>query len=300
MSATPSANPTVKPVLKPASLRHNEIIALFRQHGFLTMEALAEHFAVTTQTIRRDINALCDADILRRRHGGAELILSARNQPYDMRRINNLEQKAEIGAAVAALIPNSCSVLIGIGTTPEQVALALAKHDHLTVITNNLRAALALSTNQNNQVIVPGGTLRFPNPEILGNDADKLFRNFRADFGIYGVGGVDTDGTLLDFDRMESSSRQALRESCRTQILVTDNSKFGRQAPVRGGHLSDPDILVTDSPLSPALAAMLAGNTRVVVTSQPDYSTDTDHQSTTSAATGNSVMAAIASIAAGK
>lgn len=109
--------------------------------------------------------------------------------------------------------------------------------------------------------------MRFPNPEILGNDADKLFRNFRADFGIYGVGGVDTDGTLLDFDRMESSSRQALRESCRTQILVTDNSKFGRQAPVRGGHLSDPDILVTDSPLNPALAAMLAGNTRVVVTS---------------------------------
>ncbi len=294
MSATPAVNSVPKPVLKPASLRHNEIIALFRLHGFLTMEALAEHFAVTTQTIRRDINALCDADILRRRHGGAELILSARNQPYDMRRINNLEQKTEIGAAVAALIPNSCSVLIGIGTTPEQVALALAKHDHLTVITNNLRAALALSTNQNNQVIVPGGTLRFPNPEILGNDADKLFRNFRADFGIYGVGGVDTDGTLLDFDRMESSSRQALRESCRTQILVTDNSKFGRQAPVRGGHLSDPDILVTDSPLSPALAAMLAGNTRVVVTSQPEQDTDTDDRSTTSAATGNSVMAAIA------
>ncbi len=257
-----SANPAAKPV----SLRHNEIIALFRQHGFLSMEALAEHFAVTTQTIRRDINALCDADILRRRHGGAELILSARNQPYEMRRINNLQEKAEIGAAVAALIPNGCSVLIGIGTTPEQVALALAKHDHLTVITNNLRAALALSTNQNNQVIVPGGTLRFPNPEILGSDADKLFRNFRADFGIYGVGGVDTDGTLLDFDRMESSSRLALRESCRTQILVTDHSKFGRQAPVRGGHLSDPDILVTDRELPPTLAAMLAGNTRVVVT----------------------------------
>src|SRR5450830_1366682 len=162
-----SANPAAKPV----SLRHNEIIALFRQHGFLTMEALAEHFAVTTQTIRRDINALCDADILRRRHGGAELILSARNQPYDMRRINNLEEKAEIGAAVAKLIPNSCSVLIGIGTTPEHGALALAKHHHLTVITNNLPSALALSTNQYNLLIVPGATLRFPNPEILGNDA---------------------------------------------------------------------------------------------------------------------------------
>ena len=253
---------------KLVSPRHNEIIALFRQHGFMTMEALAEHFVVTTQTIRRDINALCDADILRRRHGGAELIHTLRNPSYDQRRISNLEQKASIGAAVAKLIPNGCSVLIGIGTTPEQVALALAEHDHLTVITNNLRAALALSTRQTNQIIVPGGTLRFPNPEILGSEADKTFRSFRADFGIYGVGGIDTDGTLLDLDRMEASSRQALRESCRTRILVADHSKFGRQAPVRGGHLSDPDIFVTDQSVPSSVATMLGSQPRLVIASE--------------------------------
>lgn len=252
---------------KLVSPRHNEILALFRQHSFLTMEALAEHFAVTTQTIRRDINALCDADILRRRHGGAELIQTLRNPSYDQRRISNLEQKASIGAAVAKLIPNGCSVLIGIGTTPEQVALALAEHEHLTVITNNLRAALALSTRQTNEVIVPGGTLRFPNPEILGSEADKTFRSFRADFGIYGVGGIDSDGTLLDFDRMEASSRQALRESCRTRILVADHSKFGRQAPVRGGHLSDPDIFVTDQAVPADMMPLLNGQPRLVVAS---------------------------------
>lgn len=256
---------------KPVALRHNEIVALFRQHGFMTMERLAEHFAVTPQTIRRDINALCDADILRRRHGGAEMIQATRNQPYEARRVNNLAQKADIGAAVARLIPNGSSVLIGIGTTPEQVALALSQHDHLTVVTNNLRAALALSTNQNNQVIVPGGTLRFPNPEILGADADKLFRSFRADYGICGVGGVDADGTLLDFDRMESSSRLALRESCRTQVLVTDHSKFGRTVPVRGGHLSDAAVVVTDLPLAPHLAALLAGKTEVVIAARQEH-----------------------------
>lgn len=268
-------NISINTSAKSVSLRQDEILALFRLHGFISMEALAAHFSVTAQTMRRDINALCDADILRRRHGGAELIMPARNQPYDARRVNNLDRKAQIGAAVARRIPNACCILIGIGTTPEQVAIALAGHNHLTVVTNNLRAALALSTNQSNQIIVPGGTLRFPNPEILGNDADKLFRNFRADFGIYGVGGVDTDGTLLDFDRMESSSRQALRESCRTQILVADNSKFGRQAPVRGGHLSDPDIVVTDSPLSPDLAAMLHGRTEVISTSPAPATTST-------------------------
>jgi DeoR family transcriptional regulator, glycerol-3-phosphate regulon repressor len=248
-----------------SSLRHNEIIALFRLHGFMSMEALAEHFSVTPQTIRRDINALCDADILRRRHGGAELIMASRNQPYDTRSVNNLDAKMRIGEAVARLIPNSCCLLIGIGTTPEQVAHALAQHDFLTVVTNNLRAALALSKNQNNQIIVPGGTLRFPNPEILGPEANQLFRSFRADFGIYSVGGIDTDGALLDFDRTESDSRQALRESCRTQILVADSSKFGRQAPVRGGHLSDPGILVTDLPLAGGFNALRQDDASLIV-----------------------------------
>ena len=247
------------------SLRQNEIIALFRLHGFMTMEALAEHFSVTPQTIRRDINALCDADILRRRHGGAELILSSRNQPYDTRSVNNLDAKINIGKAIARLIPNACCLLIGIGTTPEQVAVALAQHDHLTVITNNLRAALALSKNQTNQIIVPGGTLRYPNPEILGSEANQLFRSFRADFGIYSVGGIDIDGALLDYDRNEAESRQALRESCRTQILAADSTKFGRQAPVRGGHLSDPGILVTNAPLAPGYISLRKDDATLII-----------------------------------
>lgn len=253
---------------KPASstaLRRNKIIALCTAHGFMSMEALAGHFDVTPQTMRRDVNALCDDDILRRRHGGAELILPARNQPYDARSVSNLDAKVGIGAAVARLIPDSCCLLIGIGTTAEQVALALARHAHLTVVTNNLRAALALSKNQNNRVIVPGGTLRFPNPEILGPEADQLFRSFRADFGICSVGGIDTDGVLLDFDREESNSRQALRESCRTQILVADRSKFGRLAPVRGGSLSDPAIVVTDAALDPGFDALRRDGARWIV-----------------------------------
>ncbi|NMM27004.1 MAG: DeoR/GlpR transcriptional regulator [Glaciimonas sp.] len=253
-----------------SSLRQNEIIALFRLHGFMTMEALAEYFSVTPQTIRRDINALCDADILRRRHGGAELIMSSCNQPYDTRSVNNLDAKMRIGEAVARLIPNACCLLIGIGTTPEQVVLALAQHDHLTVVTNNLRAALALSKNQSNQIIVPGGTLRFPNPEILGSEANQLFRSFRADFGIYSVGGIDTDGALLDYDRNEAESRQALRESCRTQILVADSSKFGRQAPVRGGHLSDPGILVTNLPLAADFSSLRQDDATLIVTGSGD------------------------------
>jgi len=251
--------------LMKLSARQEKIVALFRQHGSISVDSLASHFAVTSQTIRRDINALCDANVLRRHHGGAKLAAPGLNQPYEVRRVGNLEGKVRIGTAAGQLIPDGSSVLIGIGTTPEQVAVALIKHERLTIITNNLRAALALSMQPSHRIIVPGGQLRSPNPEILGVEADQLFRNHRADFGVYGVGGIDDDGTLLDYDRHEAASREALRDSCRSRILVVDASKFSRKPSVRGGHLTDQDILITDAEPPPQFDDMLRDRVRVVV-----------------------------------
>lgn len=251
--------------------RHDAIVTLCRAQGFVSVDALAAQFRVTPQTIRRDINILCDTHMLRRRHGGAEPV-AATNAPYDTRRVSHLAGKQRIGAAVAARIPDGASVLIGIGTTPEQVALALTRHDGLTVVTNNLRAALALSANPSCRVVLAGGTLRKPNPEVLGIDADALFRQYRADFGVYGVGGVDSDGTLLDFDHQEVGSREALRDGCRCRILVADHAKFGRHAPVRGGHLSDPDVLVTDQTLPDTMRACLTTRTQIVIAAEPGVS----------------------------
>jgi DeoR family glycerol-3-phosphate regulon repressor len=249
--------------------RQSDIVALIRERGFLTIEALATHFTVTPQTIRRDVNQLCDVNVLRRRHGGAELLLPHANSPYDTRRITNMSAKKRIGEAVAALIPNRVSVLIGIGTTPEQVAIALHGHDDLTVVTNNLNVAMALSVNRSNRVIIPGGKLRLPDRDLLGQEAEELFRSYRADFGIYGVGGIDRDGTLLDFDHAEVAAREAIRESCRQSILVADATKFDRKAPAQGGHIRDADIVVLDKVPDGGLGDLAAADAfRIVLASE--------------------------------
>lgn len=250
------------------SERQTRIVALFRQRGEMSIDALAEHFGVATQTIRRDVNTLCDANVLRRNHGGARLLTPGVNQPYEVRRVRNLEGKIRIGTVAAARIPDGATVLLGIGTTPEQVAVALAtggQHKQLTVITNNLRAALVLAAAPGHRVIVPGGELRTPNPEILGDEADRLFRGYRADFGVYSVGGIDDDGTLLDYDRHEASSREALRSAARQCILVADADKFTRRPAVRGGHIDEQNLLVTDGPLPATLRPRLPEHLEVVV-----------------------------------
>lgn len=253
------------------SSRQQEIIDRIRANGFVSVESLADHFTVTPQTIRRDINVLCDANLLRRKHGGAEYVdAPAVNLPYGSRRISNLESKKAIGSLVAGLIPNHASVSFGIGTTPEFVARAMIDHEDLTVVTNNINVAVALSANPSNRIIMPGGVMRLPDLDFLGPHVEEMYRNYRVDFGVFGVGGIEPDGTFVDFDRAEVLARTALLESCRLSVLVADVSKFGRQAPASGGSLADPGMIVLDGKPDPSAAphtldAVVAGKIRLAV-----------------------------------
>src|SRR3546814_421327 len=91
-SAMSAARPSGAPDLAGAprselNQRQEQIIALVRERGFVAIEALADHFDVTPQTIRRDINQLCDLGLLRRYHGGAGLPSSVENLAYQTRQV---------------------------------------------------------------------------------------------------------------------------------------------------------------------------------------------------------------------
>jgi DeoR family transcriptional regulator, glycerol-3-phosphate regulon repressor len=62
--------------------RQQEILQRVRQTGFVSIDDLVAHFQVTPQTIRRDINTLCDLGLLRRFHGGAGVPSSVENIAY--------------------------------------------------------------------------------------------------------------------------------------------------------------------------------------------------------------------------
>ena len=111
------------------SPRQHQILALSRQLGSVTVEDLAQRFEVTPQTIRKDLNELCDLRLLSRTHGGAMLTSGVENLAYEARRLMAATEKVVIGRHAAGLIPNNCSLFINIGTTTEEVARALVQHE---------------------------------------------------------------------------------------------------------------------------------------------------------------------------
>lgn len=231
------------------SKRQAQIADLVQKTGFASVEDLADRFDVTTQTIRRDVNGLCELGILRRTHGGVEPPAPAANIHYFTRQILNLPEKRDIAKLVAAQVGNNQSLAFSIGTTPEIVMQALSAHEKLAVFTNNLNVAFSASANPSFQVTIAGGRLRHGDRDVLGSAAREFFARYKVDIGIFGVAGVDEDGTLLDFHEDEVAARQAILANCRKSYLVLDHSKFGRGAHVRGGHLTDVDALFTDRPV---------------------------------------------------
>lgn len=226
--------------------RRQKIVELSFQQKSVVVDDLAEALGVSAQTVRRDINHLCDINLLRRRHGGAEVFETERNAPYDQRAATNSRAKGAIAAVAAELIPDGSSVAISVGTTPMMVADALSDKRRLTVITNNLNAAMALGREPSNRIILPGGELRVPDRDFVGDHVVDFFGNYRTDVGVFGVGGVAEDGTLLDFRRSEVRIRETIRANSRLSILPLDHTKFGRSAPAIGGALADMDRVVLD------------------------------------------------------
>ena len=226
--------------------RCQEIMAIAKAQGRVSVEELALRFEVTPQTIRKDLKELSDHRLLSRVHGGAIITSGVENVGYEARRFIAQTEKRAIGAATAKLIPNNSSLFINIGTTTEEVARALLDHEGLLVVTNNLNVATLLYRHPRIDVIIAGGPVRRADGGIIGGPAVDFIGQFKLDYAVIGASAIDEGGTLLDFDYREVRVSQAIIQNTRRVILVSDRLKFERTAPMRIGHISQIHTFVTD------------------------------------------------------
>ena len=229
--------------------RQLALLEVMQSQGSVTVEFLAEKLGVTLQTVRRDVQRLADSGLLTRFHGGVRVPRSTiENIAHQQREHLNTAGKTRIAQAVAAEVPNNCSLILNIGTTTECIARALLRHTGLRVITNNLNVASILSANVNCEVIVVGGVVRGRDRGIIGEAAVDFIRQFKVDIAIIGISAIESDGSLRDFDYREVKVSQTIISHAREVWLAADSSKFNRPAMVEVGNLSQIDRLFTDAP----------------------------------------------------
>ena len=227
--------------------RRAELVRYVRERGHATVAQLAEDFAVSMDTIRRDLDNLAERRLIARTHGGAMRRdeLATADTPFDSRTAVHSGAKAAIGAAAAALISDGETLIINGGTTTLAVARALAGRQELTVVTNNLRLPGEIASDAVRDLYVIGGTCRIASNVTVGPVAFADTRGISADTAVIGVGGISADGLSTSNLPEAQMIRQMIDASGRV-IVVADASKFGRSAFVHICELARMSVLVAD------------------------------------------------------
>lgn len=265
--------------------RQSALVEMVRSQGSASIETLARHFDVTLQTVRRDVNLLAEAGLLSRFHGGVRIESSTiENIAYRKRQGLHAEAKQRIAQAVAEAVPDGCSLILNIGTTTEAIARALLRHRGLRVITNNLHVADILADNPGCEVILAGGVVRSRDRGIIGEATIDFIRQFKVDIGLIGISGIESDGTLRDYDFREVRVARTIMEQSREIWLAADSSKFRRQAMVELAHISQINRFFTDAqPPAPLARVLQEAGVRCVVPNSGTVAPSADMMPQTSA-----------------
>jgi DeoR/GlpR family transcriptional regulator of sugar metabolism len=241
-SAAPSADSAL-----PAQRR----VALARQvrdRGHATVAELASAFAVSMDTIRRDLDFLADRGVLARTHGGAMRTdeLATADTPFDNRTAVHRDAKEAIGAAAARLISDGETVLVNGGTTTLATVRALTGKRGLTVVTNNLRLPAEVPRDVAWDLYVLGGSLRLSSMVTIGPVGFPGTKGISADVALIGVGGINVEYGLSTTNLQEAQMIRQMVESSSRVIVVADSSKFGRSNFVHICDLAEVSTLVTE------------------------------------------------------
>jgi DeoR family glycerol-3-phosphate regulon repressor len=240
------------------SPRQHEILALLAIEGVQHIDALARRYKLTTQSIRRDINALCELGFARRLHGGVGLPVLPQNSPVKARSQLQTAAKRQIAARIAAEIPDGSTVFLGIGTTVQFTAEALSRHSGLRVVTNNIDVAVALGAGGGVELHVTGGLWRPNDRDVIGFEAIRFIEKFHATHSVVGAGGLHPTRGALDFSYEDAQITNAMIENSRIRYLAADATKWMSGAAVHVAPFASFSHFVTDRlPEDSAVASQL-------------------------------------------
>ena len=246
--------------MKRSQERHALILAMVESDEFVPIDAMAVACETSTQTIRRDLAQLSQEGRIIRYHGGARRQPRESVPSYEARSASHVTEKKAAADLIADIIPDGASLFLAGGSTLGYVAQALLKRKGLTVVTNNLHAALTFYDKEGFRVHLVGGWLRTSSGSLVGATASQMIAEFSLDFAVVSTRGLTRDGWLLEYDQDLVGPVAAMLANAGVNILVADSSKFGSTGIVRAAHLKEIDHILTDRPLTKEYAALMAQN----------------------------------------
>lgn len=207
--------------------RLNRIISVLQHKKRMGTSELEQELYVSSSTLRRDLIELEKMDKVRRGFGYVELVKPDNLElPYLFRGQEREQEKRQIAATASIFLSDNQAIFIDSSSTASFLAPYLAKLNHVIVITNDLRIAVALDGLPSIKTFLTGGRLRNGSGSILGDDSIAFLSNFRANLFFMSCVGLADHGVFMS-SQEQSSVKRAMMQRAEKTILLCDHSKFG-------------------------------------------------------------------------
>jgi DeoR family fructose operon transcriptional repressor len=242
------------------SQRRQAILAEVRTATAVSADALARRFAVSVETIRRDLRSLEQEGLLDRVYGGATRPAGRSSEgSFAARSVRNIARKRAIAALAASLVEPEETLIIDVGTTALEVARVLPPAFRGRVLTNSVPVAMELSGRSDIELLLSGGQVRAGDGACSGAHAGDFFGEFYADRAFLGSGGVHPDAGLTDYYPAEVVVRRTIISHTAACHVLADSSKLGMIAVRHVCPLDQVTAVITDDEADQGLVAVLEG-----------------------------------------
>ncbi len=231
--------------------RLHRIRALLSMHHQVSTDRIIKELGISRETARRDIIELEAQGLARRVHGGLVAVDGASEPPLQIRRNAQAKEKRAIAAAAVQHVQPGQTLFLDAGTTTTLLAEALRSMAGLTIITNSLQAALALSAAEehetlNNQVMLIGGMMTAGAQQTRGEMTISEIYRYRADVALLSPVGIDANHGASSFHPHEAAIARAMVQQAQRTVLLADHSKLGVVSRTVYAPISDVDMLICD------------------------------------------------------
>lgn len=238
--------------------RRRQILLELKLRPHVRISELARRFNVSTETVRRDFDALSDDGLVARAHGGASAPVQGHFPSLDERTGARIEEREKIGLIAAELVQDGETVMIDSGSTTIQMARALAfRGTQCTVITNSIPIAMTIGHGAPEVLLCPGEYLAAESA-VIGTETLEFLTRFNVDRCMIGASGLSIEGPSETVRGFAAVKRVMVQRAAKRHLLI-DSHKFGRKGLAHVGKLADLHSIVTDARPKGELLSALDG-----------------------------------------
>lgn len=210
--------------------REKQILEILLKEKEVSVRQLARMLFVSEPSVRRDLQSLEKQNLIKRTHGGAmldESALSKNKIPFLIREYEQSGAKATIAQKAIELIHDGDVIFLDAATSCYYLIPYLVSKRNLTVITNGVKALVALAEYGVNTVST-GGNLLNSCMALVGEDAHKTVESYNADIAFFSCRGVSAEGYLTDISPEENNVRRKMIKHAKRSYLLCASEKLGK------------------------------------------------------------------------